>query len=192
MTESGAALIKLIDCYLRGGLDPFISLQEVHKLLYLLHGAGEPLNIEFTRADNGPCVIDIYAVLQGMVDVSMISYFADAPSEAVSVPEASLILEQHPETAARTERVAQLIHGFESAFGLELLTSVLYAGGGDVASTIYSWGERQKMFSRRQIFLAEDVLVKNKFIVYSCILRYSEVGNNVQESRPCGVSAQPL
>ena len=35
-----------------------------------------------------------------------------------------LFLSQHPSTRERFEKVAQLVEGFESSFGLELLASV--------------------------------------------------------------------
>ena len=36
MTGGKAALILLMDRYLRGLLDPFVTLLEVHKLLYFM------------------------------------------------------------------------------------------------------------------------------------------------------------
>jgi O-acetyl-ADP-ribose deacetylase (regulator of RNase III) len=41
MTEGRAALIELINRYLKGLLSPFISLLEVHKLAYFMQEAGE-------------------------------------------------------------------------------------------------------------------------------------------------------
>ena len=42
MTPGRAALIGLMDRYLAGLMDPFISLLEVHKLTYFMQEAGEP------------------------------------------------------------------------------------------------------------------------------------------------------
>ena len=50
MTKGHAALICLIDRYLRGMLDPFVTLLEVHKLLYFMEQAGEPLQLGSWKA----------------------------------------------------------------------------------------------------------------------------------------------
>ena len=43
MTRGRAALVSLMHQYLRGLLDPFVTLLEVHKLMYFMQKAGEPL-----------------------------------------------------------------------------------------------------------------------------------------------------
>ena len=45
MTRGRAALVSLMDRYLRGLLDPFVTLLEVHKLMYFMQEAGEPLQL---------------------------------------------------------------------------------------------------------------------------------------------------
>ncbi len=45
MTMGQAALIALMDRYLKGLLDPFVSLLEIHKLMYFLQAAGQPLRL---------------------------------------------------------------------------------------------------------------------------------------------------
>ena len=42
MTSGRAALIGLMDRYLRGLLDPFVTLLEVHKLMYFMQIAASP------------------------------------------------------------------------------------------------------------------------------------------------------
>ena len=39
MTPARAALVVLMDSYLRGLLDPFVTLLEVHKLMYFMQCA---------------------------------------------------------------------------------------------------------------------------------------------------------
>ena len=43
MTPGRAALVGLIDRYLSGLLDPFVTLLEVHKLMYFMKVSGEPV-----------------------------------------------------------------------------------------------------------------------------------------------------
>lgn len=45
MTSFTAVLVGLIERYLAGLMDPFITLLEVHKLRYLSQEAGEPLGL---------------------------------------------------------------------------------------------------------------------------------------------------
>ena len=45
MTGGRAALIGLMDRYLRVLLDPFVTVLEIHKLMYLMERAGEPLRL---------------------------------------------------------------------------------------------------------------------------------------------------
>ena len=50
MTPGRAALVRLMDRYLRGLLDPFVTLLEVHKLMYFMQVAGQPLRLRFAKA----------------------------------------------------------------------------------------------------------------------------------------------
>ena len=55
MTVGQATLVALMHRYLKGMLDPFVSLLEVHKLMYFLKVVGEPLKrLKFTRGVYGP------------------------------------------------------------------------------------------------------------------------------------------
>jgi hypothetical protein len=46
--------VGLIDRYLRGLLDPFVTLLEVHKLMYFLQETGEPLRLRYVQGIYGP------------------------------------------------------------------------------------------------------------------------------------------
>ena len=54
MTPGRAALVGLMDRYLTGLLDPFVTLLEVHKLMYFMQAAGEPLRLNFQKGPYGP------------------------------------------------------------------------------------------------------------------------------------------
>ncbi len=47
MTPGQAILVQLMQCYLNGLLDPFVSLLELHKLMYFMLESGEPLRLKF-------------------------------------------------------------------------------------------------------------------------------------------------
>ena len=50
MTPGQAALVGLMRRYFDGFLDPFVTLLEVHKLMYFMQCDGEPLRLEFRAA----------------------------------------------------------------------------------------------------------------------------------------------
>ena len=54
MTAGRAALVALIHRYLSGLMDPFVTLLEVHKLLYFMQEAGEELRLQYAKAPYGP------------------------------------------------------------------------------------------------------------------------------------------
>ncbi|GIX15380.1 MAG: hypothetical protein KatS3mg118_3339 [Paracoccaceae bacterium] len=82
-----------------------------------------------------------------------------------AVQDADEFLRTHPETNARFDRVADLVSGFETPFGLELLSTVHWVitteqaqTMDDVVERIYGWNDHKRKFTRRQIELAADVL----------------------------------
>ena len=63
------------------------------------------------------------------------------------------------------------MQGFETPFGLELLSTVHWVSTKDRANSadhvlakVYAWGDRKRQFSERQILLAWDVLMKKGWI----------------------------
>ena len=82
-----------------------------------------------------------------------------------AVEDAEAFLAANETTSRRFARVADLVRGFETPFGLELLATVHWvasrSGSHDDESVIsgtYGWSERKKRFSREQIGLALDAL----------------------------------
>lgn len=190
MTPGRAALVGLMNCYIRGLLDPFVTLLEVQKLMYFMQVAGEPLRLKFIKATYGPYAENLRHVLNA-VEGHLVSGYADggdAPyKELELVPgaleDAHAFLETAPETQARFERVSALIEGFESSFGLELLSTVHWIASeekildfDDIVNHTYAWSERKKQFSRRQIRIAFDVLAEKGWIVHSDVREVAHPG----------------
>lgn len=178
MTPGRASLVGLIDRYLSGLLDPFVTLLEVHKLMYFMQEAGQPLKLKYVKATYGPYAENLRHVLNAVEGHFLSGYDdgGDNPDKEVSlvpgaVDDAVEFLRDHPEALARFERVAQLVRGFETPFGLELLSTVHWLGVHDGVTSrnefvraTYAWGERKSQFSERQILLALDVLERNGWI----------------------------
>ena len=178
MTPARAVLVGLMRRYLNGLLDPFVTLLEVHKLMYFMQLAGEPLKLRYKKDIYGPYAENLRHLLHE-VEGYFISGYADGgdapdkPLELVpgAVEDAAAFLDSSADTRERFDRVADLIEGFESAFGLELLATVHWvlehetAGSKDgVIARTYAWNKRKKCFSQRQIALAADVLIEKGWI----------------------------
>ena len=63
MTTGRAALVVLMSRYLEGLLDPFVSLLEVHKLMYFMQEAGQDLRLKYTAGSYGPYAGNLRHVL---------------------------------------------------------------------------------------------------------------------------------
>lgn len=178
MTAGGAALVELIQRYLHGLLDPYITLLEVHKLMYFMQEAGEPLRLKYKKAAYGPYADNLRHVLNA-VEGHLLSGYADggdAPDKPLqlvpgAVSDATQFLQQHPDTVKRFDAVADLVEGFESPFGLELLATVHWIMAhesvfevGEIIRRVHAWNDRKRQFSERQIGLAVDVLVSKGWV----------------------------
>lgn len=178
MTAGRAALVELISRYLNGLLDPTVSLLEVHKLMYFLQEAGEPLKLNFKQAHYGPYAENLRHVLR-VIEGHLVTGYADggdAPNKSLelvpgAIEEATEFLRSHLETRSRFDKVAELVKGFESPFGLELLATVHWiaksedcSSVSEVTERIYSWNERKKQFTPRQIKLATQILIQQGWV----------------------------
>ncbi|HXM47062.1 MAG TPA: macro domain-containing protein [Pyrinomonadaceae bacterium] len=179
MTAGRAALVGLMNRYLAGLLDPFITLLEVHKLMYFMEESGEPLRLRFAKGPYGPYAENLSHVLKA-VEGHLISGYADggdAPHKQLrlvpgAIDDAVSFLQTHVETQSRLARVSELVEGFESPFGLELLSTVHWVAKregavtfDDILKKIYAWNERKRRFSERQIKVALHVLSQKEWII---------------------------
>jgi len=172
MTPGRAALIVLMYRYLRGLMDPFITLLEVHKLLYFIQEAGQPLKLHYTKAPYGPYAENLRHVLKAIEGYFVSGYKdgEDAPDKQLvlvpgAVKDAESFLKDDNDTRGRFDKVAELVEGFETPFGLELLSTVHWVVTrekttdiDDVVSMTYAWNARKKRFSKQHIELALKVL----------------------------------
>ena len=172
MNPERAVLVGLMNRYLNGLLDPFVTLLEVHKLMYFMQEAGQRLRLRYTEGPYGPYAENLRHLLNE-VEGHFISGYGDGgerPDKQLelvpgAVEDATKALHRSPKTRERFDRVTDLVDGFESAFGLELLSTVHWvlvrdnpSSQDDLVRLTYAWNERKKRFSPRQIGLAADVL----------------------------------
>jgi O-acetyl-ADP-ribose deacetylase (regulator of RNase III) len=167
MTPGRAVLVGLMERYLRGLMEPWVTLLEVHKLMYFAQVAGEPLRLNFTKAPYGPYAENLRHVLSA-IEGHLVSGYADGgdrPDKLLElVPGAAgdsrTFLENHGASLARFERVGELVEGFETPFGMELLASVHWVamnGARDpeqAVRAVHGWNDRKRQFTANQVALA--------------------------------------
>jgi O-acetyl-ADP-ribose deacetylase (regulator of RNase III) len=149
MTVGRAALLGLMNRYLAALMDPFVSLLEIHKLMYFMQEEGEPLQLRFTKALYGPYAENLRHVLS-QIEGHFIQGYADAedaPDKQIELMQAAVaaaqtFLDHHPATAKRFDRVVDLVEGFETSFGIELLATVHWVATRERATTL-DQGSRQ-------------------------------------------------
>jgi O-acetyl-ADP-ribose deacetylase (regulator of RNase III) len=178
MTPGRAVLIELMSRYLAAVMDPFVTLLEIHKLMYFMQETGENLRLRYEKGLYGPYAKNLRPVLNVIEGYFIVGYgdAEDDPERPIEllpgVTElASKFIESQPDTQARFDRVAQLIHGFETPFGMELLATVHWVCSREGAKSVeeaiqttHAWNDRKKVFGPRQIELARDVLVTQHWL----------------------------
>ncbi len=127
MTRARAIFIRLLDLYRL--MDYRLSLLEVQKLTYFMQEAGEPLRLRFVKAPYGPYADNLNHALQ-RIEGHYIRGYGDRSHSAQlrllppASNEAQDFLEGSADVEDRLRRVADLIEGFETPYGMELLASV--------------------------------------------------------------------
>lgn len=178
MTAGRAALVELMRRYQAGLLDPYVSLLELHKLMYFMQEAGQPLKLRFKAATYGPYAENLKHVLHA-IEGHFVSGFGDggdSPDKPLAIvpgaiEDAERFLATDAETRSRFDRVAELVEGFESPFGLELLSTVHWlstrehvASTSDLVARIHAWNQHKQQFTPRQVGIAAEVLSKHGWI----------------------------
>jgi uncharacterized protein YwgA len=136
--------------------------------MYFMQEAGEPLRLKYQKALYGPYAENLRHVLSH-IEGYFISGYGDAedrPDKPLELnpsaaKQAEAFLLGHKATQQRFDRVADLIKGFETTFGMELLSTVHWVATREEATTpeeaitkIYNWNPRKHMFKPRHIQLA--------------------------------------
>jgi O-acetyl-ADP-ribose deacetylase (regulator of RNase III) len=178
MTVGRAALLGLMRRYLGAVMDPTVTLLEVHKLMYFMQESGELLRLNYQKAPYGPYAENLRHVLNH-IEGHFISGYGDAedrPDKPLELKyyasnQAEEFLANHEVTQERFDRVADLIKGFETTFGMELLSTVHWVSTREEAKTpneavfkIHDWNTRKRMFEPRHIELAWERLYQLKWL----------------------------
>ena len=162
MTPGRALLIRLLDIYGHQGYRH--SLLEVQKLAYFLQEAGEPMRLKFQAHHFGPYADNLHHALQH-IEGHFIRGYGDrsAKAEIRLMPDAMDravdFLKNNTEAEEHLERVKKLIEGFETPYGMELLSTVHWVVKHDkctfgdfdaIRMKVESWNKRKKTLMKPQ------------------------------------------
>lgn len=157
MTPARALFVKLMEQY--KGMSYRLTLLEIQKLAYFLQESGEPLRLKFEHAPYGPYAVNLNKVLE-RIEGHFIRGYGDSqkPDAEINlldgaVAEAEVFLAGKPESQKRLERVSELIEGFETPYGMELLSTVHWVAhyndpkatdACSVIESVHAWSERKR------------------------------------------------
>lgn len=176
MTPGRAALLGLLEQYAIPGYE--LTMLEIQKLMFFLQELGEPLKLNYIKDKYGPYANNLNHVLQAL-DGHYITGYGDRSHSAKiklvaeKVVEADEFLKNHPDTRERFEQVKNLIQGYETPYGLELLATVYWVMKKEniieddhVIKAIQEWNVRKKtLFKEVHILKAMHKLKASKMIV---------------------------
>ena len=118
------------------------------------------MELDYVKQKYGPYANNLNHVLQAL-DGHYITGYGDRSRSTTTIKvvadkvkkEADDFLEYHPETKERFEKVKELICGYETPYGLELLATVYWVVKKEnitdeikIVQAIQSWNERKEAF----------------------------------------------
>jgi len=178
MTLARALLVKTIRQYIR--LDYRLTLLEIQKIAYFLQEVGEPLHLKYQAGLYGPYAPNLNKLLEVM-EGHFLTGCGDSqkPDAEISLiqgatEEADKFLSQNLGINDHLDRVIKLIAGFETPYGMELLSSVhwlavhgspLAKDSDDAIQGMARWSDRKaKMFKPKHIKIAWERLVSEGMV----------------------------
>ncbi len=178
MTVARALFIRLMLDYAEVGYK--LTLLEVQKLAYFLQIAGQPLRLNFSAGYYGPYAPNLNKVLERLEGHFTSGYGDDQrPWQEIRVldgagEEAASFLEGRDEETRRLHMVGELIEGFKTPYGMELLASVHWLAthadpraenAEQAVSGMHSWNPRKRrVFEPRHIVTAWEHLIDTAWL----------------------------
>ncbi|MEK6704063.1 MAG: macro domain-containing protein [Planctomycetota bacterium] len=157
LTRARALFIAAIDRY--SVLAYQITLLEIQKLAYFLQEAGEPLRLKHVKAQYGPYADNLNKVLETLEGHYISGFDGErSPEKEITLSEgataeAATFLKNEADAQTRLDRVGRLIEGFETPYGMELLSSVHFVAvrddaratdADDAVAKVHNWNDRKR------------------------------------------------
>ena len=168
LTLARALFVRLMQQY--SEMAYRLTLLEIQKLAYLLQESGEPLRLNYVAHMYGPYAHNLNKVLE-ILEGHFIRGYGDTQKPDVEVEllpgateEAACFLAGNIASTGRLQRVADIIEGFETPYGMELLSSVHWIAvhqepnainADEAVAGMQRWNERKRiMFKPEHIRIA--------------------------------------
>ncbi len=167
MTLARALFIKLMQFYSRHAYR--LTLLEIQKLAYFLQESGVPLRLNYVKHIYGPYAHNLNKVLEVM-EGHFIRGYGDTQKPDVeisllpnAVQSADAFFQNSSEELEKLERVKNLVAGFETPYGMELISSVHWVmareDSNNTIAALKGWNKRKaKLFEEKHIRIAENKL----------------------------------
>ena len=171
MTIARALFIKLMQQYARHANR--LTLLEIQKLVYFLQESGLDLRLRYVKHLYGPYAHNLNKVLE-VLEGHFIRGYGDTQKPDVEIEllpksreKADGFLQNHQEANQKLDKVADLVDGFETPYGLELIASVHWLAAHDgeavdsdsAVSAMAAWNDRKRrLFKPDHIRVAWDRL----------------------------------
>lgn len=163
MTPGRAVVLCLMNRYSVPGYLYRMSMLEIQKLAYFMQASGQELRLNFQKHHYGPYADNLRKVLE-RIDGHFIQGYGDGVG--TNSPETPIILladaAQEAEAFLQTDstaqshfaRIASLIEGFETPYGMELLATVHWVAKSECEDArtdaevaireVHSWNDRKR------------------------------------------------
>lgn len=178
LTVARALFIRLMEQY--ATMAYRLTLLEVQKLAYFLQEAGQPLRLDYQAGTYGPYAPNLNKVLETL-ESHYTQGYGDTQKPDVEIglldgaaEEAEDFLRNYRAEHERLDRVSRLIEGFETPYGMELLSSVHWlavratppmTSPDAVVEGMAAWTDRKRsMFKPTHIRVAWDRLTEEGWI----------------------------
>jgi O-acetyl-ADP-ribose deacetylase (regulator of RNase III) len=177
MTIARALLVKVMQQYARHAYR--LTLLEIQKLAYFLQESGLELRLHYVKHLYGPYAHNLNKVLE-VLEGHYIRGYGDTQEPDVEIEllsgaarRADEFLRHHPEAVEKLDVVTDLVDGFETPYGMELLSSVHWlathgreATDADTAiAAMRRWNDRKsRLFKPEHIQIAWDRLVEEGWL----------------------------
>ena len=178
LTTPRALFIRLMHQYME--LAYRLTLLEIQKLAYFLQEAGEPLRLKYEAHLYGPYAHNLNKVLEKL-EGHFIRGYGDTQKPDVEIEllpdaahDAESFLADHDDSIDRLERVAKVIAGFETPYGMELLASIHWVAkhaknpaksSDEAVDRLLAWNERKRrMFKPEHAAVAWERLMEQGWL----------------------------
>ena len=176
MNDNRAALVAMMMDY--GEIGYRLTLLEIQKLAYFLQLAGQPLKLKFEKQQYGPYAEALNHVLQSLEGHFVRGYGDRSREASIQVlsegrKEVAAYLADDDATLKRIEAVNELIEGYETPHGMELLATVHWvmvenplalAGVEHAVRDVHGWNDRKaRVFPEHHIRVAYEQLKRLKW-----------------------------